>query len=89
MPYIKQSLRENLNPLSRNYPKNPGELNYQITRLINMYLGTKSDITYRYLNEVMGVLSCIQQELYRRVIVPYEDRKCKENGEVFNGLSRG
>ncbi len=33
--------------------------------------------------EVLGALSATQQEFYRRIAVPYEDRKRKENGEVF------
>ena len=83
MPYIKHDRREYLNPLSQDYPRNPGELNYQITKLITDYLKTKSDVNYAVLNEVVGVLSCVQQELYRKVISIYEDKKEAENGPVF------
>lgn len=38
---------------------------------------------YEVYNAVEGVLSCIGQELYRRMIAPYEDRKKEENGDVF------
>ena len=82
-PYIKHDRREYLNPLSQDYPRNPGELNYQITKLITDYLKTKSDVNYAILNEVVGVLSCVQQELYRKVISIYEDKKEAENGPVF------
>jgi hypothetical protein len=30
----------------------------------------------------MGVLACIQEEFYRKVVVPYEEKKIKENGLV-------
>lgn len=83
MPYIKHDRREYLNPLSQDYPRNPGELNYQITKLITDYLKTKSDVNYAALNEVVGVLFCVQQELYRKVISIYEDKKEAENGPVF------
>lgn len=33
--------------------------------------------------QILGVLSCVQQEFYRRVVAPYEDQKCRENGDVF------
>jgi hypothetical protein len=29
------------------------------------------------------VLKNVDQELYRRVVVPYERRKCSENGDVY------
>jgi len=38
---------------------------------------------YADYNEVMGVLECVKQELYRRLIVPYENKKKEENGDVF------
>lgn len=40
-------------------------------------------ISYHYYNEAMGVLECVKQELYRRLIAPHEDEKRKENGDVF------
>lgn len=30
-----------------------------------------------------GVLRCAQLEFYRRVLVPYEDKKRKQNGDVY------
>ena len=83
MPYIKHDRRKYLNPLSQDFARNPGELNYQIIKLITNYLKTKSDVNYAILNEVVGVLSCVQQELYRKVISIYEDKKEAENGPVF------
>jgi len=39
--------------------------------------------SYAELNEVIGVLECAKQELYRRVVAPYEDGKAKINGDVY------
>lgn len=59
----------------------PGELNFVLTTAILAYLG--SDPHYRDFNEVIGVLECVKQELYRRMVAPYEDQKCIENGDVY------
>jgi hypothetical protein len=45
------------------------------------YLGRKGR-NYANFNEIMGVLSCVAQEFYRRWAVPYEDQKIRENGDV-------
>jgi hypothetical protein len=62
----------------------PGELNYMITRLLIEYLPeNKADISYTELNCVVGVLECAKQELYRRVVVPHENFKRGQNGDVY------
>lgn len=33
-------------------------------------------------NEVIGVLACVQMELYHRVTRPYEEGKIEENGDL-------
>ncbi|MFO1519579.1 MAG: hypothetical protein U1F57_07980 [bacterium] len=79
MPYIKIEQREQLAKGKK--PEDAGELNYQITRLLLEYLQEKGE-RYASYNEIMGVLQCVSQEFYRRWVVPYEDRKMKENGDV-------
>jgi hypothetical protein len=37
------------------------------------------------INDVMGVLSCVGQEYYRRVAVPLEQKKIDINGDVYGG----
>jgi len=80
MPYIKD--RETLDS-SINYvnPQNAGELNYCITKLIHNYLQSFKESYSKY-NEVIGVLSCVGRELYRKVISKYEEKKRKENGVI-------
>jgi hypothetical protein len=41
------------------------------------------ELSYSKINEVIGVLECAKQELYRRVASPYEDSKKEANGDVF------
>jgi len=81
MPYIDAEARERLN--SGGKPETPGELNYAITRLVDVYLVSKGPIRYAHLNEVLGALEGAKLELYRRVAAPYEDRKLGETGDVY------
>ena len=92
MPYIPRVDRLRLNYYSEarraltksdlQAPK-PGELNYMLTRIILAYFDT-AGMNYTTLNAVMGVLECVKQELYRRVAVPYENKKRTENGDVYD-----
>jgi hypothetical protein len=76
MPYISQEQRKQL---EKRPPENAGELNYILTTIIMGYL---SDPNYQRYNDVVGVLTCIQHEIYRRQIADYEDLKIKENGDL-------
>lgn len=66
----------------------PGILNYVISRL-GSEIYTKHSrkhsrpIKYKDLNEFVGVLGCVQQEFYRRVIAKHEDAACTQNGDVY------
>ena len=79
MPYIDPESRPHLEP--NQVAATPGELNYQITRLVDGFLPRRPN--YRDLNEVVGVLEVVKLELYRRVVAPYEDVKLAENGDVY------
>jgi len=79
MPYITKQQQKEL--IYGNSPVTAGELNYVITKEILLYLGTRPK--YENYNEVMGVLECVKQELYRRAVAPHEDKKRKENGDVY------
>lgn len=60
----------------------PGDINFAISKLIH-YIYTFGGTNYASINEAIGVLECAKMELYRRVAAPYEDKKIKENGDVF------
>ena len=87
MPYITPENRDSrqLRDVGRNI-MNAGELNYAITTLILGYLDPNSSVesaSYNSINGVIGVLECAKLELYRRLAAPYEDKKIKENGDVY------
>lgn len=79
MPYIKQFDRNHLQ--SGTDPLNAGELNYSIHLILEKYLTAKHE-SYQTYNDMIGVLECAKQELYRRLISPYEDMKKEENGDI-------
>ena len=60
-----------------------GELNYLLTKLGLLYLA-KHGTSYNTISDVVKALECAKLELYRRVAAPHEDRKAKENGDVYN-----
>ena len=91
MPYISQEKRHVLDPvidqlhtelvnLELDDPNNnmEGNLNYVITRLLRMTY----DLSYRNINDSIGMLMCVAFEHYRTQAGPYEDFKRVENGDV-------
>ncbi len=87
MPYIKPDRRNQLDPIIndlddelRRLGDQDGDLNYAVTRLV---LGRwRRGGRYVTANALMGVLSCVAREFYRRHVVPYENQKAVENGDV-------
>ena len=91
MPYIKKERRRELSVPS-DWPmvglaQDVGELNYQITCLVDDFISRKK-LKYSEINSAIGVLECAKMELYRRIAVPYEDKKCEENGDVYSNLQK-
>ena len=83
MPYIKQTLRQELQHyLDCPKPQDVGELNYVITQICRDFL-SRSKASYADHNAVIGVLESAKLEFYRRAVSPYEDRKIAENGDVY------
>ena len=90
MPYIKKKDRiilddsiESLAIRIATYDGMAGRFNYSISKMIDIIL-TQRGLNYANMNEIIGALECIKLELYRRIASPYEDKKIKENGDVYN-----
>jgi hypothetical protein len=81
MPYIKH-LRTELLPKSTIPAGTAGELNYQITKLCKAYRENDGN-GYQTFNDIIGALEAAKLEFYRRMVVPYEDIKITENGDVY------
>lgn len=89
MPYIRQEQRKQLRDNPFAIPHSPGELNYLITKLCQEYIFWKAPApdyvpNYQCYNDAIGALECAKQELYRRSVVPFEENKIKENGDVVH-----
>lgn len=86
MPYIDKEKRRD----AQEEPLSAGELNYNLSQVINKYLSpsVSGPINYSSLNEVIGVLECLKMEVYRRIAAPYEDKKMEENGDVFTCITK-
>lgn len=86
MPYITKPKRDTFPADKINYLANcvdsPGELNYLLSQIVGAVL-RRWGKSYTSINAIVGVLACLSLELYRRVASPYEDEKCKENGDVW------
>ncbi len=90
MPYIKKegaTGREHWDPLIqpliddlRNLPPEEvdGVVNYVVTRMLKGVYPAR----YYHYNKAMGVLECVKQEYYRRVVALYEDKKMRESGDI-------
>ena len=88
MPYINTQKRNELDTTIQNLVDNidleswQGDLNYCITK-IALKIINKTKLNYSNLNNMIGVFECVKQEFYRRMLSTYEDRKIKENGDVY------
>lgn len=79
MPYIKN--RKDLLD-GKESPKNAGELNFILTLVCRYYFETTT-ANYQAINDIIGALEGCKLEFYRRLVAPYENKKIKENGDVY------
>lgn len=77
MPYIPKSQR---NKVYEGLYPDAGTLNYKIHQVINDYF-EQNNRNYQTFNDVIGALSCVQMEMYRRMISEYEEIKILQNGD--------
>lgn len=93
MPYIKQDARQVLDKfiqklgyeiagLDQKNGQIDGYVNYAITTLVDQ-LYSRYYPNYDKLNRAIGVFEAAKLEFYRRRVAPYEDKKIKENGDVY------
>lgn len=88
MPYIVKEMRTMIdqratNVLSLVGQLYPGELSYLLTQVVLHWINVDPRPDYARLASVSGVLTETLAELRRRVIVPYEEARRQQNGDVF------
>ena len=87
MPYVVQERRDFWDPKieklldSIDNSTRSGDLVYVIYRMCLKALGPKP--TFEQLSKIKGLLDSAKGEFTRRKMNPHEDRKIKENGDVY------
>lgn len=84
MPYIKQENREKIDEHIKQLVKeinDNGTLCYCIYKML-INLTNKFGKSFKTMSSLLSEVECSKLEFYRREIVPYEDEKIKENGDV-------
>lgn len=71
------NLADTLNLLAKEMKA--GNLNYIVSTLIDKMRAKR----YNDMNSIIGALECVKLEYYRRIVVPHENKKIKENGDVY------
>ena len=84
MPHINQSDRPNYEPIL-GPADTSGQLNFQLTMVIITYL-RRHGLCYDTCNDIVGALDNAKDEFRRLVQHPYEDKKIKESGSVYDGV---
>lgn len=90
MPYISGEYRDDFDFCAEQIAERAetsGELNYAITKICDKFVMRNGE-NYENYNRVLGVLEAVKMELYRRKVVPYEDKKMRENGDVYSFESK-
>lgn len=59
-----------------------GRLNYTVCELLMKTFKIDIDPRYTRINSLMGVLSCVGDEIYDRVVRPYEDFAVEKNEDI-------
>jgi hypothetical protein len=83
MPYIPPDDRENLGLTLKRMPATPAELCYVFYKIAISYAKAHGFQSWDVLSDVDKALSGAAKEFYRRHTAPHEDRKIKENGDVY------
>ena len=84
MPYVKQFHRPDIHPHSERVATCSGDLNYQISVLMNDYI-VAHGLSYDVAKDCSSACEEAASEFRRRVLAPYEDLKILENGDVYEG----
>jgi hypothetical protein len=90
MPYTKQERRADLDEIAIEaaatlhlMKDEQGDLNYFITR-VGVHLLARQKMGYTTASHIRAGFDDASAEWYRRVMAPYEDIKCTENGDVYD-----
>jgi len=83
MPYIKGEQRRRLDsePVGVVLPLTKGELTYVVFKAAGNFL-VNAGLQYHAISDAIAALRDAGDELWRRILVPWEKKKIQENGDI-------
>lgn len=89
MPYITRQRREAFLGFDKQAYAvridTSGELNHFFTLGAKIFLAQHGE-SYETMNKIVGALECAKEEFVRRKLIPYEEKKMVENGDVYEAM---
>jgi len=82
MPYVKQSERERLDKVVEEMVKQGVKPNGDINYILFKFFKDNSPRSYNDIKGYIAELTECGEEIRRRFLVPYEDKKIEDNGDV-------
>lgn len=89
MPYINNYRREKFKNFTdhmieiiKEHDPSSGDMNYLMCTFLREFIDLKGETYDRY-NTVMGIISGVDKEFYRRKIAKYEDGAIGRNSDIF------
>lgn len=80
MPYLTTEAKSKLD--AGTVPRTAGELTYLLARQVQKYL--PEELRYEHMATVLGALEGCKSDFIDRILLPYEHRKWRDNGDVWN-----
>lgn len=59
-----------------------GAINYLNFKIVRRRLSKPGNLSYFMFAAIVGSLMCCVMEIYRRLVIPYENQKIQQNGDV-------
>ena len=81
MPYLTEHEKQAIDAGNLD-PETEGQLTYVLQQALARYI-MKRGLSYATLAQCLGSLDGAGDDLKRRVVRPYEERKQRENGDVW------
>jgi len=85
MPYVHKEIKDAMvDAIERlgAFIQDKGDLNYAICELTGRFIIQEGEFNYTDMSEKIDAVHDAEAELRRRLLVPYEELKIKENGDV-------
>jgi len=97
MPYINEKRREALSDIldevrysfcsDEDIDKGEkGDINYLVCMIVVKYLLARGELNYQTISEAIDAVHDAECELRRRLLEVYEDKKIRENGDIFQDI---